>query len=446
MEYDQYYDDWDGEGKPPKKNGPGRIFVSILAVILVIGVMGMLFNGLVQSARMPRQTAYQQQTPAPAATPGQDHAGGENATGPAVPIPTPFRTERPMIDLDGEALRLPTEGNPIPDLVDAVAQSVVGINNYAEPGKLSKGTKRERLQAQGSGFVVSSEGYVITNAHVVSDAYETSITLNDGTEVPATMLGADSDSDVAVLKVNHNGLKALKLGNSDELRVGDYVVAIGNALGWLEGSVTLGIVSASSRAVTIDSTTNFYIQTDAAINVGNSGGPLLNLKGEVIGVNTAKSISAGYDEFGAVITAEGLGFALPINKVLNIATQLITKGYVQRAALGVQIKAMDYEELQEMGLANGIRVASVVEGSPAENAGIKVGDIIVSCDGYTYKNHNELVEYIGAKELNARVEMELYRDGNYITVQVVLADKSGIDYSTAEPQTTPGYDFGDNIE
>lgn len=416
MSYESYYENMNGghpDQKPPKR--AGRIALLIIVVAFVFFICGILIAGLVQSAQMPWAPAI---IPTPGAT-EQPLASAPPAT------PRPLPTERPMVDLDGVAPYLPDTGNPIPDIVEAVSPSVVGVVNYAKDnnGKLTE-------QGAGSGFFISSEGYVLTNAHVVSGADEITITLINGRELDAELIAADDFGDVAVLLVKDAQIKPLKLGDSDEIRVGEYVVTVGNPLGRdYEGTVTMGIVSARSRAVNIDSQTNTYIQTDAAINLGNSGGPLLNMKGEVIGINTAKTIKAGYDEFGTVISAEGLGFALPINKVRIIAEALITKGYVEHTALGVMIRSLTRQQIADMGLSHGVCVDSVVNGGPADAAGIKPGDVILFYDGIRAEQQTDLINYVRSQPVGTSIDMIVWRDEEEVGVTVELVDVSVLDYS-----------------
>ena len=411
-----------------KRRGFGRAVRLFLVLTILLFIFAILVIGVVNSMRT--QTGD---------SPGWEWSSGterpegfgklpENILPQQSPPSTRFEEERPMVSLDGIVPVLPADGgNPIPDIVEAVAPSVVGVVSYAT----REGDEEPTELGMGSGFVISSAGYILTNAHVINDAEKVTITLLSGKEVDAEIIAFDNDSDVAVLKTEHKGLAPLKLGDSDDIRVGDYVVAIGNPLGYgFEGTVTMGIISARARVVPIDGVSNYYIQTDAAINVGNSGGPLFNMKGEIIGINTAKTINAGYDEYGDVIAAEGLGFALPINKVMTIAQFLITKGYVPRAALGVMIMQMVESELSEYGLEVGNRVESVAKGGPAEAAGICVGDIIVACDGMEFREQAALVEYINAQPFGTAVTITVYRDGELIPIRVVLMDKSSIDYDS----------------
>ncbi len=418
MNYESYYENLNPyDPQPPRRSG-GRIALMLVVVAVVFLIIGMLIAGFLQSAAEPY-------TPLPGNTPSKT----ETPKNSPQPSPTPPPTERPMADLDGTAPVLPAQGNPIPDIVDAVAPSVVGILNYDNGGDVEK-EPENLLQGMGSGFIISSQGYILTNAHVVEGATSLAITMSDGEEIEAELVGIDTISDVAVVKIDRPGIKPLKLGNSDNIRVGDYVVAVGNPLGrGLEGTVTMGIISARARSITIGDHTNTYIQTDAAINVGNSGGPLLNMSGEVIGINTAKTLNAGYDEYGVAITAEGLGFALPINDVKQIAEQLITKGVVKRAALGVHIATPTEEELSKRGVTSGVLVVSVVRGGPAGVAGLKPGDIITACDSILITEQSQLAGYVTSKPIGTSITLTIARDGKEQTLTVHLVDMSGLDYN-----------------
>ncbi len=418
MNYESYYENMNPyDPQPPRRSG-GRIALMLVVVAAVFLIIGMLLAGFLQSAAEPYTPLPDDNTPSGTKTP-------ENTPLPSL---TPAPTERPMADLDGTAPLLPAQGNPIPDIVDAVGPSVVGILNYDDGD--AETDQEDLLQGMGSGFIISSQGYILTNAHVVEGAKSLAVTLSDGEEIDAELVGIDEISDVAVVKIDRAGIKPLKLGDSSDIRVGDYVVAVGNPLGWgLEGTVTMGIISARARSITIGDHTNTYIQTDAAINVGNSGGPLLNMNGEVIGINTAKTLNAGYDEYGMAITAEGLGFALPINDVKQIAEQLITKGVVQRAALGVHIATPTEEELAERGVTSGVLVVSVVRGGPASVAGLKPGDIITACDSILITEQSQLADYVTSKPIGTTITLTIARDGEEQTLSVHLVDMSGLDYN-----------------
>lgn len=320
--------------------------------------------------------------------------------------------------------------NPIPDIYNAVSDSVVAVINY----RTQKINAKQLLTVYGTGtgFVVSSEGFVLTNAHVIEKAEKIVVRLVNGEEYEATLMGADNETDVAVLRIDAQNLKAIALGDSDNIRVGEFVIAIGNPLDEerLANTTTLGIISATSRELTIDSYTNTYIQTDAAINFGNSGGPLLNMKGEVIGMNSVKSVTAGYDDYGNSLSAEGLGFALPINSVIEIMEHLITVGDIRRPAVGVTVATMSDYLAAELGIPfkEGVLVYSVVKNGPADLAGVLAGDIIVEANGKAITERDELVSLINTLDIGDTIELKIYRDGAYIDCTISLSLKADMDF------------------
>ena len=266
-------------------------------------------------------------------------------------------------------------------------------------------------QAQGSGFVYDTSGHVITNAHVVDGAQSVEITFSNGKTYDATIVGTDASTDLAVLKVEAPAslLVPLSLGDSSEVGVGDTVVAIGSPFG-LENSVTAGIVSALGRSMEAPNgfTINGSIQTDTAINHGNSGGPLLDLDGRVIGVNAQIASESGGND--------GVGFAIPSNTVGSIAKQLIADGSVQHAYLGVSVT-------EPSGDATGVQVAEVRSGSPAADAGLAVGDVITSVDGKAVATTEELQGAVDAKQPGDKMIVDYLRNGASRTVTVVLGTR-----------------------
>lgn len=359
---------------------------------------------------------------------------------PSMPVATPIPGNHDMPALDGVAPDLSDiapgfMNNPIPDIFDAVSPSVVGVVNYTTQS--FGGRRMLSIYGSGSGFIVSSEGYILTNAHVIEDAEEITVLLSTGEEVPASIIGADNETDVAVLKVEHDGLIPMAIGNSDGVRVGEFVIAIGNPLDTdrLANTTTFGVISARAREITIDGHTNTYLQTDAAINFGNSGGPLLSMSGEVIGMNSAKSITAGYDEYGNAVSAEGIGFALPINTVCEIMELLITEGSIERPAIGITVYTLTEAIAAEMDLplSAGICVASVVKDGPASRAGLRAGDIILSANGRSIAEQAELIAIINECGIGDTITVEIYRDGDTITCEILLADKNQMDFNDVEP-------------
>lgn len=307
------------------------------------------------------------------------------------------------------------------DIVEYVKDGVVAIRNF------HFNTKSGKFFAYGtsSGFIVSDHGYILTNAHAVYDAKKIEITLSDQTTVEAELVGYDLTTDIAVIKIPESYVKCvLILGDSDSIRVGEYVLAIGNPIGSenLYGTVSLGIVSGKNRAVNIDGFVNSFIQTDAALNPGNSGGPLLDMKGRVVGMNTAKAISAGYDNYGNAISSEGIGFSLPINDVIIIANSIIQNGGVIRPGIGITVYTLTAEDAISSDLVEGVYVDTVNAGSPAENAGLKRGDVIVSCNGEPIKDKDSLITVVKSAPLGSTIEATVYRAGKYLTFTITIGN------------------------
>ncbi|MDO4564578.1 MAG: trypsin-like peptidase domain-containing protein [Clostridia bacterium] len=312
--------------------------------------------------------------------------------------------------------------NPLPDVIESVSPSVVGIVTYVD----GQSPIRDELviYGSGSGFIVSADGYVLTNHHVIDGAEQIRVLFEDGEEVVAELIGSDVTTDIAVLRIEKENLTPVALGDSDGLRVGDFVLAIGNPLDSVElyGTVTFGIVSATARSVNIDGFTNEYIQTDAAVNFGNSGGPLLNLNGEVVGMNTAKTVTAGYDEYGNAISAEGIGFALPINDVRDIMEQLIEMGSIPRPGIGVTVITLTEADAEELGLVPGIMIYTVTEGGPAAEAGLQAGDVVIACNGETLTAQEELVDYIQQTGIGNVLTLTVSRGGEELEISITVGD------------------------
>jgi len=272
--------------------------------------------------------------------------------------------------------------------------------------------QEQEKHALGTGFIISADGYVVTNNHVVDGADEVIVKMRDGTEHEAKIIGTDPKLDVALLKINAKGLKTVRIGNSEALRVGDWVVAIGNPFG-LSQTVTAGIVSAKGRVIGSGPYDDF-IQTDAAINPGNSGGPLFNAQGDVVGINTAIYSRSGGNN--------GIGFAIPINLAKPILDELKEKGHVTRARLGVHIADIDKETAEALGLKTreGALVPQVEAGSAADRAGIRAGDVIVSIDGTPVRKAHDLPIRVARHAPGDKVKIGIIRDGKLSTVTVVV--------------------------
>lgn len=289
-------------------------------------------------------------------------------------------------------------------------------------------------RGSGSGIIISKDGYILTNNHVVKNASENGIKviLTDKREFTAKMIGVDPNTDVAVIKIEANDLSIATIGNSDDVQVGQWVVAIGNPLG-LNSTVTAGIVSALGRSIPLGGDSyaiSNFIQTDAAINPGNSGGALVDINGSVIGINTAIKTTNGF--------YQGYGFAIPINLAKNVAGELIKSGKVSRGYIGVTIKDVDIKEAKGFGLdkAQGVLIQDVIKGGAGEDAGLKTGDIILSVEGKDVNAANELQTIIGSHHPGDQVTLKVFRDGKPIDKIVTLKPRDEKVNQTAE-NTTP---------
>ncbi len=282
----------------------------------------------------------------------------------------------------------------------------------------NRAPRKRREHGLGSGFIVSKDGYILTNNHVVGEADVIKVKLADGRHFKAKVVGTDPDTDVAVIKVDADGdLPTIPLGDSDSLNVGEWVIAIGNPFG-LAKTVTVGIVSAKGRSRIGINDYEDFIQTDAAINPGNSGGPLINIHGEVVGINTAIfSKSGGY---------MGIGFAIPINMAKAVMDQIITKGKVVRGWLGVSIQDLDEDLAASFGISEteGALISLVIKDSPADKGGLEEGDIILSMGGHKIKNASDLRNRVALTKPGKVVTFEVFRKGKRIKVKVKIAEKS----------------------
>jgi serine protease Do len=279
-------------------------------------------------------------------------------------------------------------------------------------------------EASGSGVVISDQGHVVTNAHVVDGAVKLEVILSDGTTMPATLVGSDVYSDLAVLKIDPGAAPAAVLGDSDVLLPGDTVIAIGSPLGDLTNTVTVGVVSAKDR--NLETSSGFQmeglLQTDAAINSGNSGGPLVSLQGEVVGINTLVVRGSGLSG----TTAEGLGFAIPSNTVRTIAEQLIAKGQVTRPYLGIRWEWItpDVAAANRLDFSYGAYVTAVSTGSPADDAGLRQGDVILGMDGTRFDEENPFLNELLAHAPGDTITLDVMRGNSEIQVKVTLSERA----------------------
>ena len=306
-----------------------------------------------------------------------------------------------------------------------VLPSVVGIKVEYSVSSIFNKNMTSTATAEGSGIIISEDGYILTNNHIVNTSSSSSyyevgkankvtVTLyNDETEYEGTIIGTDEQTDLAVIKIDKTGLAVATLGDSDSLQVGEFAMAIGNPLG-MQSSVSSGMISAVNRKVTSDGNTYTLIQTDTAINSGNSGGALVNSKGEVIGINTLKMSGSGI---------EGMGFAIPINSAKPIYEQLIQYNKVKRPYIGISGRDLDEKTAKANNLVVGVYVLSIDEFSAAEKAGLKIGDVITAIDGKTITTMDELNEIKNTHNIGDEIKLKIYRNGSEKEISVTLQEQ-----------------------
>lgn len=305
----------------------------------------------------------------------------------------------------------------VKQIASVVSPSVVAITTEQMSGSQTWFGGYYVQSGAGSGVIISQDGYILTCAHVVSGATSVKVQLDNGDTYDATIVGSDSTSDIAVIKIEATGLTPAVIGDSDALAVGETVVAVGNPLGTLSNSVTDGIISALNREVTVEDNDMTLLQTDASISPGNSGGGLFNANGELVGIVNAKS---SYSE------AEGIGFAIPINTAMEIAQELIQNGAVARPALGVKIyDVSDAATAQQLGVTStGVYVVEVTAGGGAEAAGVQAGDRIIAVDDTAVSTSGSIKSYLADKNVGDTVNLQVEREGKVLTLAVTLGSST----------------------
>ena len=318
----------------------------------------------------------------------------------------------------------------------ATVNSTVSINSTSTTNFYGH---QVQSASAGSGFILTADGYIVTNHHVIDGASTVKVTLYNGDTYDAAIIGSDEDYDIAVLKIDASGLQPVTVGDSDKLNVGDHVLAIGNPLGELTFSMSGGMVSCVNRAINVSGTPFNMIQTDASINPGNSGGPLLNSYGEVVGIVSAKYSSDSSEE-----SVEGLGFAIPINDVMSMIEDIMTNGYVtDKPYLGVTAGTMNAQMAQQTGLTEGVYIYSVEEGGAAAKAGIQVGDVITKVGDTTITSMEDLTAAKKPYSAGDTTEFTIYRQGKTLTVNVTW-DSVPADQQTASTQDESTQDESGN--
>ena len=406
--------------KPPKKEKAHRahrsVWGRVLAAVLVVAVVAagcLITAASVNSAWEKRSSADIAQMNAKISALEKQISDASTSNGDSI-------SGSPVATSDGL-----TPGQVYAQNVDSVVTISCTIQSRVY-GQVAQGT------SSGSGFIITSDGYVVTNHHVVENATAIKVIAHDGTEYSATVKGSDANNDVAVLKVDAEDLPPVTLGSSNDLVIGDMVVAIGNPLGTLSATQTVGYVSGTNREVTTDNTIINMIQTDAVINPGNSGGPLFNMRGEVVGITTAKY--SGTTISGASI--EGIGFAIPIDDVLGIIGDLQNLGYVTGAYLGVTVQDVDSEAASRYGLPSGAYVASVVDGGAADRAGVQPKDIITGIGDIQVTSMTSLTRALRSFKAGDTTTITVVRSGQTLTLTITL-DERPQDLDSSSSQTDP---------
>ncbi len=406
-------DPWDpdfyetGSTKPPKSRG--GIIAILLAVVIFLGGLASAMSIL--NIRMIRNNKSDGDNSVPIAF----HEASTDTTEADRTSTTPAPADASGMTLESSppsVENVPQEGGlSLQEIYSGAIDSVVSILCATDGG-----------QATGTGVIFNTDGYIVTNAHVVAGAQAIQVLLNDGQALTASLVGTDSVSDLAVLLVKSDTLKAAEFGDSSVLRVGDAVVAIGDPLGIaLRGTMTDGIISAINRDITTGGRTMTVIQTNAALNSGNSGGPLLNCYGQVIGINTMKI--GDYMNSNGV---EGLGFAIPTTTVQEIVNQLIGQGYVSgRPSLGITGESVPYAYQRFYNMPAGLYITGVEEDSAADEMGIEPGDILVSIDKVNITDGDTLNTALYAYQAGDTVELIVFRSGRYYSLELTLNEATG---------------------
>lgn len=333
--------------------------------------------------------------------------------------PAPATSGSASSEVRERVVQMDTHGNKsITNIAEEVVPTVVGITNFGQVRDFF-GSSRVAEQASGSGVILEEDGIIVTNFHVIANSTSISVKLNSGDQYDASVIGYDEATDIAVLKIDAKNLPAIEIGDSDEVRVGDLAVAVGNPLGdEFSQSVTDGIISGINRRLEQDYNAFELIQTNCAINSGNSGGALVDGQGRLIGINSAKILAAG---------VEGLGFAIPINNVMDIVKDIQTNGHVQRPYIGITGYSLTPElsaQLQVKDRDSGIIVAQVVEGGPADKAGIEANDVIYKADDTDIRSFDDLSTLLKSKKPGEAIHFYIDRDGKPVELDVTIGTQT----------------------
>ena len=405
----EYYD------KEPKKSGRGLLIAALIVVsVALAGVLVMQYivphldnETTVKAVQEATATAMPEQTA---------EAMGEDTEQVAVKVPTYI------------------EGSTIPDIVENVSPAIVGVINYAETQGYSgfgkQAESNEVKQSSGSGVIISSDGYIVTNNHVIDGASRLTVTLTNGNTYDAKVIGSDQYVDLAVLKIEETGLQFMTFGDSEKSRPGELAIAIGYPLSedFSSITVTAGILSAVGADVQVNGIHFEMLQTDAPINPGNSGGALVDGSGQLIGINTLKTLYAGSTEYGQTINAEGIGYAIPSHVVQSIVKDLMEEGEVVRPFLGVSGRIVTAADSEYYDIPQGLYIDELTKDGPAEKAGVIAKDIITQIGDTPVVEFADIYSFITESKVGDEVTLQIYRYETEETVEIKVVLGSSKDY------------------
>ncbi|MEG2520708.1 MAG: trypsin-like peptidase domain-containing protein [Christensenellaceae bacterium] len=401
--YDDSYN-FEPPQKPKKKKGMG----GIIAIVAVAGIVaGVLLSSFVVAPFISNVKKANEQMKTELTVTNTQEA-------PSAPA------------LGGEKTEISDKENPVVEVFENVSDSVVSVVTYAKEYQEGQEPVETMLTA-GTGFVISEDGYILSNHHVAADGNLVKVIDSDGKEYVADVIGTDAPTEIAVLKADGLKAKPVAIGDSDAVKVGEMAIAIGNPVTKnsegidFSSTLTVGYISAVNREIVLDGQKFNMFQTDAAINPGNSGGPLVNDAGEVIGVNTAKKFYSGYDVSGNALQSEGIGYAIPMNKAMEIAQKLIQDGSIPRAGIGLTYGLISADDAQRWETPRGALVAQVVPGGAADKAGIKQNDIITELDGVDLTKGANM-PILSERTVGDTIQAKIWREGKELSIDLILQD------------------------
>lgn len=408
---------------PRSKNKALRILGIIAAALVIV----MLFSLVGASLILPKpsfEIDEDQESPEFSSIPKASDMASEAPLISTLPQPTRKNNiTGQMPSFGGIAPEITNPYNPVIEIAAHNMEKVVSVQ--ADVYKEENGREVLDARIKGTGFVVSADGYIITNYHVVAEGTHITVRFTDESEYIAEYVGGDETIDIALLKINAANLPVVALGDSDTVPVGEFAIAIGNPSGMgdeLSNTLTVGYVSAVNREIRFNGYKQEFLQIDTAINPGNSGGPVFNSEGEVIGIVTLKSLVSSYDEYGSAVDSEGVGFAIPINTALGALEEIFEHGAIRRPGIGIFYTFYDEETAELYEETAGMHVGEVTVGGPSEKAGLMVGDIIIRCDGMDIVTGEELVNLVKTKGIGSSIELVVLREGVEMTFIVEIVD------------------------